>query len=193
MTRLLFFAGSAREHAYSKKLARLAQHIASANGVDAVYVDLRDYPMPIYDGDLEDREGQPEKTREFTALLGEYQGIFIVTPEYNSSLPPLLKNTLDWVTRVTEEGLNGPKIFRSRVFAIAGSSPGYYGGARCLLHLRQVLAVGMGALVIPQQFSLPRANEAFDEDGHLKDKKQQEMLKGVVEALAVAARKFASA
>jgi NAD(P)H-dependent FMN reductase len=149
--------------------------------------------MPIYDGDFEDREGQPEKTREFTALLGEYQGIFIVTPEYNSSLPPLLKNTLDWVTRVTEEGLNGPKIFRSRVFAIAGSSPGYYGGARCLLHLRQVLAVGMGALVIPQQFSLPRANEAFDADGHLKDKKQQEMLKGVVEALAVATRKFASA
>ena len=125
MTRLLFFAGSAREGAYSKKLARLAQHIASANGVETVCVDLRDYPMPIYDGDLEDREGQPEKTREFTALLGEYQGIFIVTPEYNSSLP--------------------------------------------------------------------RANEAFDADGHLKDKKQQEMLKGVVEALAVAARKFAAA
>jgi NAD(P)H-dependent FMN reductase len=193
MTRLLFFAGSAREGAYSKKLARAAQHIASANGIDAVYVDLRDYPMPIYDGDLEDREGQPEKTREFTALLSEYQGIFIVTPEYNSSLPPLLKNTLDWVTRVTEEGLNGPRMFRSRVFAIAGSSPGYYGGARCLLHLRQVLAVGMGALVIPQQFSLPRANEAFDVDGHLKDKKQQEMLKGVVEALAIAVRKFAAA
>src|SRR4029078_1709359 len=106
--------------------------------------------------------------------------------------PPLLKNTLDWVTRGTEEGLNGPRMFRSRVFGIAGSSPGDYGGARCLLHLRQVLAVGMGAHVIPQQFSLPRANEAFDADA-LKDKKQQERLKGVVEALAVAARKFASA
>jgi chromate reductase len=192
MTRLLFFAGSTREGSYNKKLARAAQHIASANGIDAVFVDLKDYAMPIYNGDLEEREGQPEKTREFTALLGEYQGIFISSPEYNTSVPPLLKNTLDWVTRVTEEGLNGPKTFRSRVFAISGASPGYYGGARCLLHLRQVLSVGMGALVIPQQFTLARANEAFDAEGHLKDKKQQEMLKGVVEALAVEARKFAA-
>ena len=191
--RLLFFAGSTREGSYNKKLAQLGRHIAEANGIEAVFVDLKDYPMPLYNGDLEAKEGPPEKAREFKALLGEYQGVFIASPEYNSSVAPLLKNTLDWVTRVTEEGLNGPKIFRSRVFAIAGSSPGYYGGARCLLHLRQVLAVGMGALVIPQQFSLPRANEAFDADGHLKDKKQQEMLKGVVEALAVATRKFASA
>ena len=190
--RLLFFAGSTREGSYNKKLAQLGRHIAEANGIEAVFVDLKDYPMPLYNGDLEAKEGPPEKAREFKALLGEYQGVFIASPEYNSSVAPLLKNTLDWVTRVTEEDLNGPKMFRSRVFAIAGSSPGYYGGARCLLHLRQVLAVGMGALVIPQQFSLPRAGEAFDADGHLKDKKQQEMLKGVVEALAVAARKFAS-
>jgi NAD(P)H-dependent FMN reductase len=192
MTGLLFFPGSPREAPSKKKFPRPAQHIASANGIDAVFVDLKDYPMPIYNGDLEEREGQPEKTREFTALLGEYQGILISSPEYNTSVPPLLKNTLDWVTRVTEEGLNGPRMFRSRVFAISGASPGYFGGARCLLHLRQVLSVGMGALVIPQQFTLPRANEAFDEDGRLKDKKQQEALKGVIEALAVEARKFAS-
>ena len=73
MTRLLFFAGSTREGSYNKKLARAAQHIASANGIDAVFVELKDYPMPLYNGDLEEREGQPEKTREFTALLGEYQ------------------------------------------------------------------------------------------------------------------------
>jgi NAD(P)H-dependent FMN reductase len=191
--RLLFFAGSTREGSYNRKLASLAHHIATANGIEAVLAELKDYPMPLYNGDLEKAEGPPEPARAFKALLSECQGVFIASPEYNSSITPLLKNTLDWVTRVTEEGLNGPRMFRSRVFAIAGSSPGYYGGARCLLHLRQVLAVGMGALVIPQQFSLPRANEAFDADGHLKDKKQQEMLKGVVEALAVAARKFAAA
>jgi chromate reductase, NAD(P)H dehydrogenase (quinone) len=192
MVRLLFFAGSTREGAWSKKLAREAQYIASVNGIEAVFVDLIDYPMPMYNGDLEEREGVPEMARALTALMGEYQGIFIASPEYNTSVPPLLKNTLDWVTRVTEEGLSGPKMFRSRVFAIAGSSPGYYGGARCLLHLRQVLAVGMGALVIPQQFTLPKASEAFDEEGHLKEKKKQEALKDVVEALAITARKFAA-
>src|SRR5262245_27196056 len=192
MVRLLFFAGSTREGAWSKKLARAAQHIASANGIESVFVDLLDYPMPMYNGDLEQNEGVPETVREFTALMSEYQGIFIATPEYNTSVPPLLKNTLDWVTRVTGEGLSGPKMFRSRVFALAGSSPGYYGGARCLLHLRQVLAVGMGALVIAPQFTLPNSNEAFDTEGHLKDKKKQDALKDVVEALAIAARKFAA-
>jgi chromate reductase, NAD(P)H dehydrogenase (quinone) len=190
MTRLLFFAGSAREGSFNKKLARLAQHVASANGIGAVFVDLADYPMPIYNGDLEAKEGPPERARVFKALLGEYQGVFIASPEYNSSVTPLLKNTLDWVTRVKEKGESGLEVFRTRVFAISGASPGYYGTMRSLLNLRQILSVGMGALVIPQQMALPRASEAFEADGSLKDRKQQDMLKGVVEALAVEARRF---
>src|SRR5581483_8089925 len=90
--RLLFFAGAAREGSYNKKLARLGQRIAEANGIEAVFVDLKDYPMPIYDGDLEAREGPPETARAFKALLGEYEGVFIASPEYNSSVTPLLKN-----------------------------------------------------------------------------------------------------
>ena len=190
--RLLFFAGSVREGSFNKKLARLGQHIAEANGIEAVFVDLRDYPMPIYDGDLEANEGPPVKAREFKALLGEYQGVFIASPEYNSSITPLLKNTLDWVSRVKEKGETGLEVFKTRVFAISGASPGYYGTMRSLLTLRQILAVGIGALVIPQQLALPRAMDAFEADGSLKDKSQQEMLKSVVEALAVATRKFAS-
>jgi chromate reductase, NAD(P)H dehydrogenase (quinone) len=190
MTRLLFFAGSTREGSYNKKLARLAHHIAEANGIEAELVDLRDYPMPIYDGDLEAAEGPPERARAFKALLQEYQGVFIASPEYNSSVTPLLKNTIDWVTRVRAKGETGLEVYRSRVFAISGASPGYYGAVRSLLTLRQILAVGIGALVIPQQMALPRAMDAFDEAGSLKDKKQQDMLKGAVEALAVAARKF---
>jgi chromate reductase, NAD(P)H dehydrogenase (quinone) len=192
MTRLLFFAGSVREGSYNKKLARLAQHIASANGIDAVFVDLRDYPMPLYDGDLEAKEGPPTKARELNALFGEYQGIFIANPEYNSSITPLLKNTIDWLSRVKDGEMSGPATFKSRVFAISGASPGYYGAMRSLLTLRQVLVIGLGASVIPQQLAVPRANDAFDEAGHLKDEGQQDMLKGVVEALAVAARKFTS-
>ncbi|HEX7533251.1 MAG TPA: NAD(P)H-dependent oxidoreductase [Methyloceanibacter sp.] len=190
--RLLFFAGSAREASFNKKLALLGRHIAEANGIEAVFVDLKDYPMPIYNGDLEAAEGPPERARAFKALLGEYQGVFIASPEYNSSVTPVLKNTLDWVTRVRAKGETGLEVFKSRVFAISAASPGYYGGMRSLLNLRQILAVGIGALVIPEQLALPRAADAFEADGSLKDRNQQEMLKGVVEALAIAARKLAS-
>jgi chromate reductase len=190
--RLLFFAGSTREGSYNKKLARLGQHIATANGIEGVFVDLRDYPMPLYDGDLEAEQGPPAKAAEFKALLGEYQGVFIACPEYNSSITPLLKNTLDWVTRVRAEGETGLEVYRTRVFAISGASPGYYGAMRSLLTVRQVLVIGLGATVIPQQLALPRANNAFEEDGSLKDEAQQKMLTGVVEALTVAAKRFAA-
>jgi|SRR5665811_62448 len=186
--RLVFFAGSAREGSHNKKLARLGQQIAEANGIEAVFVDLSDYHMPIYHGDLEDDEGVPERTRAFKALLEEYDGVMIVTPEYNASIPPLLKNTLDWVSRVKD----APDVFKTRVFAISGASPGYYGAMRSLLTLRQILEVGLGATVIPQQMALPRASQAFAEDGSLKDEAQQKMFAGVVEALAAAAKRFAA-
>src|ERR1700704_375861 len=188
--RLLFFAGSTREGSFNKKLARLGCRIAEANGIEAVFVDLKDYPMPLYNGDLEAAEGPPEKARAFKALLSEYPGVFIASPEYNSSVTPLLKNTLDWVTRVRAKGETGLEVYQSRVFAISGASPGYYGAMRSLLNLRQILEVGIGATVIPQQLALPRAGDAFDEDGSLKDKAQQELCKSVVEALAIAARRF---
>ena len=149
---LLFFAGSTREGSFNKKLALLARHIAEANGIEAVFVDLKDYPMPLYNGDLEAAEGPPEKARAFKALLGEYQGVFIASPEYNSSVTPLLKNTLDWVTRVRAKGETGLEVYRSRVFAISGASPGYYGDAmlrQTCMHLAgRILEVGIGATVI---------------------------------------------
>jgi chromate reductase len=190
MTRLLFFAGSTREGSYNRKLAALAHHIAEANGIEAVRVELKDYPMPLYNGDLEAKEGPPERARAFKALLTEYDGVFIASPEYNSSVAPLLKNTLDWVTRVRAKGETGLEVFKTRVFAISGASPGYFGALKSLLHLRQILEIGMGASVIPQQITVARAMEAFEEDGSLKDKAQQDLCRSVVEALAVAARKF---
>jgi NAD(P)H-dependent FMN reductase len=190
MVRLLSFAGSTRQGSYNKKLAQLAQRIAEANGVEAVFVDLKDYPMPIYDGDLEASEGPPERARAFKALLQEYQGVFIASPEYNSSVTPLLKNTIDWVTRVRAKGESGLEVFRTRVFAIGGASPGNYGAMRSLLQLRQILAVGTGALVIPQQIAVPRAGTAFEEDGSLKDETLQKLCADTVEALAVCAKRF---
>ena len=148
--------------------------------------------MPLYNGDLEAKRRTAAEGREFKALLGEYQGVFIASPEYNSSVTPLLKNTLDWVTRVRAKGETGLEVYKTRVFAISGASPGYYGAMRSLLTLRQILEVGVGATVIPQQLALPRASDAFEADGSLKDKAQQNMLKDVVEALAVAAKRFAA-
>ena len=185
--RLLFFAGSAREGSYNKKLARLGRHVAEANGIEAVFVDLKDYPMPIYNGDLEAAEGQPENAHKFKALMAAHSGIFIASPEYNASITPLLKNTLDWVSHVREPGPSGPEVYKTRVFALGSSSNGGMGGLRSLTTVRQVLELGLGALVLPDRFAVPRAKEAYGEDGHLKNKDQQEIFKALIQRLARAA------
>src|SRR3990167_1383255 len=102
--RLLFFAGSARAGSHNKKLARLGHMIAEANGIPSTFVDLGDYPMPIYHGDLEAAEGQPENAKKLKAVMEAHSGVFIASPEYNASITPLLKNTLDWVSHVRSEG-----------------------------------------------------------------------------------------
>jgi NAD(P)H-dependent FMN reductase len=187
-TKLLFFAGSARAGSLNKRLALLAEQIAIANGIPSAFADLGDYPMPIYDGDLEAAEGPPENARKLKALMGVHSGIFIVAPEYNAGITPLLKNTLDWISRVRDEGEPPLQVFRTRVFALASASPGGFGGIRGLVATRQTLELGLGALVLPDQLAIPRATDAFDTDGHLKDKGQQEALKGLIETLARAAK-----
>ncbi len=186
--KLLFIAGSSREGSLNKKLARLAAEIATANGLHATFADLGDYPMPLYDGDLEASDGPPENARKLKALMMVHTGVFIASPEYNASITPLLKNTLDWVSRVKVEGEAPLEVFKSRVFALGSASPGALGGMRSLITTRQVLELGLGALVLPDQVSIAKASDAFEENGHLKDKALQVMLKTVVEKLARAAR-----
>ena len=117
-----------------------------------------------------------------------HDGIFIAAPEYNASLAPLLKNALDWVSRIKDDGEIPLQVFKSRVFAVGSASPGGFGGIRGLIHLRQSLELGLGALVLPDQIAVPRAMEAFDDHGHLKDKANQELFKGVISKLARAAK-----
>jgi len=185
--RLLFIAGSAREGSLNKRLARLAHDVAEANGIAATFADIGDYPMPIYDGDLEAKDGPPENARKLKALLEVHQGVLIAAPEYNASLAPLLKNTLDWVSRVREAGEPPLQVYKTRVFAIAAASPGALGGTRGLIALRQTLELGLGALVLPDQLIVPRAGDAFDSHGHLQDKGQMQQLKAVIQRLARAA------
>ncbi len=185
--RLLFFAGSQRQASFNKRLARLGADIAEANGIAATFADLGDYPMPIYDGDSEAAEGPPENAKKLKHLLSLHTGVFIASPEYNSSIPPLLKNTLDWISRVREGDELPNEVFKTRVFALGSASPGGMGGLRGLNTVRQVLELGLGALVLPEQFAVPRAADAFEENGHLKNKDSQETLKALIQKLARAA------
>lgn len=185
--RLLFVSGSSREKSWNKKLARLGHQIADANGIASAFADLGDYPMPIYNGDIETQEGSPENARKLKALMKVHSGIFIASPEYNASFSPLLKNAIDWVSHTRDEGEEPLEVFKTRVFAVGSASPGGMGGLRGLSQLRLVLEIGLSALVLPDQFAVPRAADAFDENGHLKNKDSQETFKQLIQKLARAA------
>ncbi|MGE5792267.1 MAG: NADPH-dependent FMN reductase [Bacteroidota bacterium] len=181
MARILVFAGSARRESLNKKLARAGAEAVRAAGGEATFLDLDDYPMPVYHGDLEAREGVPAKARELKALFLAHQGLLIASPENNASVSSLLKNTLDWLSR-PEGGQNGLVPYQGKVAAIVGASPGALGGLRGLVHLRQILMT-LNVLVLSEQLALPRAHEAFAEDGSLKDPRQQATLAGIARRL----------
>jgi NAD(P)H-dependent FMN reductase len=185
--RLLFIAGSSREKSWNKRLAKLGETIADANGIKATFADLGDYPMPIYNGDIELNDGAPDNARKLKALMKVHSGIFIASPEYNASFSPLLKNAIDWVSHTRDEGEMPLEVYKTRVFALGSASPGGMGGLRGLSQLRLVLEIGLNALVLPDQFAVPRAAEAFDENGHLKNKDSQETFKQLIQKLARAA------
>ena len=186
--RLLFISGSARTASFNKQLAQLGAKIADANGLVATFADLGDYPLPLYNGDDEASSGPPDNARKLLALMAAHSGIFIASPEYNASISPLLKNALDWVSRIRDDGNAGLEVYKTRVFALGAASPGGTGGMRGLVAVRNVLEMGLSALVLPDQVLLARANNAFDEHGHLNDKDAQDRFKTVIIKLARAAR-----
>lgn len=167
--KILAFAGSARADSYNKKLVRAAAAGARAAGAQCTVVDLRDYPMPIYDGDLEEADGLPAAALELRELFSTHQGLLIASPEYNSSISALLKNTIDWVTRSPERtaDLSG---FNGKVAAIMAASPGALGGLRGLVTLRSLLG-NIGVFVLPTQVTVAAAHDAFAADGSLKDER----------------------
>jgi NAD(P)H-dependent FMN reductase len=191
--RILAFAGSSRRDSLNKKLARAAQSAAKAAGAEATFVDLDDYPMPLYHGDLEAASGMPEKAQALRALVLAHDGLLIASPEHNSSMSALLKNTIDWLSRDTGDGKganSGLAPWRGKVAGMLAASPGAFGGVRHLPHLRQVLA-GLGVTVVGTQVAVPKAHEAFAEDGSLADErvaKQVLALAQAVSALAVKLR-----
>lgn len=191
--RLLFVSASARNGSSNTRLAQLGAKIAEANGIGSTVAELGDYPMPLYNGDDEASGGVPENARKLMALMAAHHGIFIASPEYNASISPLLKNALDWVSRIRDgagpgNAGAGLEVFKTRLFALGAAAPGGMGGIRGLVAVRNVLEMGLNALVLPDQVLVGRAVSAFDDQGHLADKEAQERFKAVIQKIARAAR-----
>jgi NAD(P)H-dependent FMN reductase len=168
--KILAFAGSARAASVNKKLVAVAAAAARAAGGEVTLIDLRDYPMPLYDGDLEAASGLPEHAKRLKALMLTHDGLLLSCPEYNSSITPLMKNAIDWTSRPAF-GEAPLACFDGKVAALVAASPGALGGLRGLVHVRSILG-SIGVLVLPGQVAVGKAHEAFDADGKLKDAKQ---------------------
>ncbi|HVZ53605.1 MAG TPA: NAD(P)H-dependent oxidoreductase, partial [Pseudolabrys sp.] len=145
-------------------------------------------PLPIYDADLDARAGQPDNAVKLKHMITAHHGVFITSPEYSASVTPLLKNAIDWVSRVRERGDATFAAYKNRVFAIASASTGRAGGLRALIALRQILELGCGALVIPEQVSIPLADQAFDERDNIIDLGTANLLRAQLSRLVDMAR-----
>ena len=168
--KILAFAGSTREESFNKRLVTIAASGARAAGAQVTELDLRDLPLPLFDQDLETREGLPPNARKLQELLKAHDGLLIASPEYNSSISGVLKNAIDWASRAApgEMPLAG---FVDKVAVIMSASPGGLGGLRGLVHLRMILG-NIHVLVLPEQMAIARAQDAFQPDGRLKDPRQ---------------------
>lgn len=186
--KILAFAGSTRRGSFNKKLIKIVAEQAKEAGADVTLIDLKDYPMPLYDGDLEKENGIPENGRKLMDLLIEHDGIMIASPEYNSSISGVLKNSLDWASRPVQ-GMTPLKAFDNKVACLFSASTGALGGLRGLVHLRSMLS-NIKVIVLPAQVSIPKAAEAFDEDGNLKEDGKKSAIKGAVESMVDVCRKL---
>lgn len=182
--KILAFAGSARAGSFNKKLVQVAARGAEQAGAEVTYIDFVDFPMPLYDQDLQEREGFPESVLAFKGLMKSHQGFLIACPEYNSSITPLLKNAIDWASRPEPgEAPLALTCFKGKTAAIMSTSPGGLGGLRCLGHVRSILE-SIGVLVIPDQIAVPGAMKVFDEQGQLTDDAQRKGVEGLGASLA---------
>ena len=190
LPKILVFAGSIRTGSFNARLAALAAKEIALAGADVTHISLVDYPMPLYDGDIEAKSGPPEGAVRLKRMMCSHHGVFIASPEYNASVTPLLKNVIDWVSRVRDRNEAPLAAYRDRAFAVGAASNGSYGGMRSLIALRHVLELGCGALVIPEQIIVRGAAGAFDETDHLNDEQLARQLQTVARRLVDMARHF---
>lgn len=168
--KILVFAGSIRTGAYSGKVADVAQKELALQGAEVTRISLADYPLPIMDQDLEAEKGIPENAYKLGRLIAAHDAVLICTPEYNGSIPPLVKNTIDWVSRIHRDSGRPVSIYPGKVAAICSSSDGHFAGIRSAAHLRAVLSHIQMEVIAPQ-VSVPNADEAFDADGEFREER----------------------
>lgn len=180
--RVLVFAGSTRSGSFNRKLAEEAARLVEQDGRAVTTVDLKDFPMPLYDGDTESAQGLPPQAKQLKRLLREHDAFVIASPEYNGSFPALLKNIVDWTSR-PEPGEAPLVAYRGKLAAVISASPGAGGGKRGLRHLRELLEM-IGVRVVATQLTVARAMEAFDAEGHLLRPEDREQLTAVARDLA---------
>jgi chromate reductase, NAD(P)H dehydrogenase (quinone) len=180
--KILVIPGSLRTGSLNAKLAATAAHELAQAGAEVTRISLGDFPLPIYDGDLQTKSGVPKNAVNLKRMIGVHHGVLIVTPEYNSSVPPLVKNTIDWVTRVQDAQEARGQVFRERAFAIAAASESRFGGTRSLAALRLILSA-CHATVIPNQLALSFATDAYDDLDRLKHPADIEALKALARQL----------
>ena len=189
--KVLVLAGSIRTGSFNARLAAIAAKEIARAEAEVTRISLLDFPLPLYDGDLEARSGPPENAVKLKRMFCAHQGVFIASPEYNASLTPLLKNAIDWISRVREKQEPPLSAYRNRVFALGAASNGTLGGMRSIMALRQSLELGCGALVIPEQIAVREASHAFDENDELKDDRGAALLRTLARRLVELARQIA--
>ena len=186
--KILAFAGSLRELSFNKRVLKTAMAGARAAGAEVTEIDLRDFPMPVYDADEHQNKGFDENALRFQQILSEHDGLLIASPEYNGSIPGGLKNALDWASRKSEK-FGMVEVFRGKWAAIITASPGSFGGIRCLAHLRGVLTI-MFVNVLPTEIAVTFVGEKFEGDSsEMKDEKTKKLLEDVGAQLAGMIRK----
>jgi chromate reductase len=180
--KILVIPGSLRTGSLNARLAAAATYQFVQAGAEVTRVSLSDFPLPIYDGDLQNKSGVPKNAVNLKRMIGAHTGVLIVTPEYNASVPPLVKNAIDWVSRVQDPHETRGEMFRGRAFAIAAASEGRLGGTRALAALRLILSACQ-AMVIPNQLALSFASDAYDDMDRLKHPADIEAMDALVRQL----------
>jgi len=187
--KLLVIPGSARSGSLNRQLAAAAASMASAGGANVATLDLRSLQLPIYDGDIEATSGVPEGALRLQDAINAAEALLVVTPEYNGFPTPLVINAFDWLSRVPAQGtrLSGLTATTNKPLALLSASPGLLGGLRSMNYLRQYFQMAFAMIVVPQQFALSKANEAFDETGALKDERAVRSVQAALTALTTLA------
>ena len=180
--KILVIPGSLRSGSHNVKLAAVAAYELARAGAEVTRISLGDFPLPIFDGDLQARSGVPKNAVNLKRMIASHHGVLLVTPEYNSSVPPLVKNAIDWITRVQDANESRGQVFREKPFAIAAASESRLGGSRALSALRLILSACQ-AIVIPNQFALSFADQAYDDMDRLKNPSDMEAMRALVRQL----------